>query len=205
MSLTPIDFYYDYTSPYGYLASERIEAVAARHGREIRWHSILLGAVFKITQQRPLLEAPIKGDYAIKDFNRSAREHDIRFTFPETFPIGAVAACRATLWLREHDDASFRALTVPLVHALYRAYFVDGRDISPAETVIDIASATGVDTHALSAALGEQAVKDALRTSIDSAITNGVFGSPTFVVDGEMFWGNDRLDMLDRWLATGGW
>lgn len=205
MSSTPIDFYYDYTSPYGYLASERIEAVAAQHGREIRWHAILLGAVFKVTRQRPLLEAPIKGDYAMNDFNRSAREHDIRFSFPDTFPIGAVAACRATVWLRDNADETLRALTVPLIHALYRAYFVDGRDISPSETVIDIAGSTGVDPAALGKALGEQAVKDALRASIESAIANGVFGSPTFVVDGEMFWGNDRLDMLDRWLRTGGW
>jgi len=201
----PIDFWFDFSSPFGYLASARIEAIAARHGRDVDWHPMLLGAVFKITGQRPLTEAPMKGEYSIHDLYRSAREHDIPFEQPTPFPIGAVAACRATLWLKGHDDASQVALAVPLIHALFRAYYVDGRDISDAAAVLDVAADTGVDRAALEQALGEPSVKDALRTAVESAIERGVFGSPTFAADGELFWGNDRLDMLDRWLAAGGW
>lgn len=198
---SPIDFHFDYSSPYGYLASERIEALAARHGREVVWRPLLLGAVFKVTGQRPLTEAPMKGEYALMDFHRSAREHDIAFTQPETFPIGAVAAKRATLWLRDHDDEAMRARTVPLIHALYRAYYRDGRDISPAATVVEIAAGEGIERDALEAALGAQAIKDRLRAEVERAIEKGVFGSPSFIVDGELFWGHDRLEMLDRWLT----
>ena len=200
-----IDFYYDYSSPYGYLASERIEPLAAKHGREIVWRPILLGAVFKVTGQRPLTEAPMKGDYARMDFRRSAREHAIPYEEPEPFPVGAVAASRATLWLRDHDDTAHRALTVPLAHALFRAYYTEGRNVGKGEVVLDVAAEAGVDRDELTAALGEQGVKDALRAEVDAAIERGVFGSPTFVVDGETFWGQDRLEALDRWLERGGW
>ena len=202
---SPIDFWFDFSSPFGYLASERIEDIAARNGRDVAWRPILLGAVFKVTGGAPLTEAPMKGAYSIMDMARSAREHDIPFKQPDNFPIGAVAACRATLWLQRHDDDRYAVLSTPLIHALFRAYYVDGRDISDASTVLDVAADTGVDRAALETALGESTVKDALRKTVESAIARNVFGSPTFAVDGEMFWGNDRLDMLDRWLATGGW
>ena len=202
---TPIDFYFDYSSPYGYLASERIEALAERHGRAVVWRPILLGAVFKVTGQRPLTEAPMKGEYAVHDFRRSAREHGIAFEQPATFPIGAVAAKRATLWLREHDEEAMRTRTPALIHALYRAYYRDGLDISAPGTVLDVAASEGIDRDVLSAALAGQSLKDRLRAEVETAIERGVFGSPTTVVDGEMFWGHDRLDMLDRWLGGGGW
>ena len=201
----PIDFHFDYSSPYGYLASERIEEIAERHGRPLVWRPILLGAIFKVTGGAPLTEAPMKGQYSIMDMRRSAREHGVPFTYPETFPISAVPASRATLWLRDHDDEALAALATPLVHALYRAYYADGRDISESATVLDVAAGTGVDRAALEAALADPAVKTALRTEVDGAIERGVFGSPSCLVDGELFWGHDRLEMLDRWLAAGGW
>mgnify|MGYP000471325514 CR=1 FL=1 len=202
---SPIDFWFDYSSPYGYLASERIEAVAARHDRAVVWHPMLLGAVFKVTGERPLIDAPLKGEYSLMDIRRSAREHGIAFAMPELFPIGAVAASRATLWLRDHEDAARAARAVPLIHALYRAYWRDGRDISTPSSVLDIAADTGVERAELEAALGERSVKDALRAEVDSSIDRGVFGSPSFAVDGELFWGHDRLEMLERWLASGSW
>lgn len=202
---SPISFYFDFSSPYGYLASELIESLAARHDRRIEWQPILLGAVFKITGQRPLVEAPMKGEYAIMDFTRTAREHKIPFSYPDKFPIGAVAASRASLWLRDHDDVERREQAIPLMHALFRAYYVDGRDISSPATVLDVATDLGVDSEALTAALTDQSVKDKLRIDVEAAIEKGVFGSPTFIVDNEMFWGSDRLEMLDRWLTNGGW
>ena len=201
----PIDFWFDYSSPYGYIASERIEALAARHGRDVDWHPMLLGAVFKITGQRPLTEAPMKGEYSIRDMYRSAREHGIPFAQPSAFPISSVAASRATLWLQTHEDDALVALATPLIHALYRAYYVEGRDISETATVLDVATGVGVERAALEAALGEPRVKALLRDSVDAAIARGVFGSPSFAVDGELFWGNDRLETLDRWLVSGGW
>ena len=202
---SPIEFWFDFSSPFGYLASERIESIAAKHNRDVAWHPMLLGAVFKVTGGAPLTEAPMKGEYSIMDMRRSAREHDIPFTHPERFPIGAVAACRATLWLQNHEDDAHAARSTDLAHALFRAYYADGRDISELATVLDIAEGLGLDRAELEAALGDPALKDALRQAVERAIGRGVFGSPTFAVDGEMFWGNDRLEMLDRWLASGGW
>ncbi len=200
-----IDFYYDYSSPYGYLASQRIEQIASEHGLKINWQPILLGAVFKVSGQAPLLSYPLKGDYAIIDFARSAREHNIAFNQPKHFPIGAVAASRATRWLADHSDKTQSTKTSELVHAFFKAYYVDGHDLSKPDVVLNAAESIGINRDSLEAALGEQSVKDHLRMAIETAIERGVFGSPTMVVDGEMFWGNDRLDQLNRWLSSGGW
>ena len=201
----PIHFHFDYSSPYGYLASERIEALAKQHGREVQWHPILLGAVFKVTGLGPLLDVPMKGDYATMDFARAAREHGLTYVHPETFPFASVAACRATLWLRDNADASLSSRTSDLVHVLYRASFQHGRDIGNVDTVVELAGDLGIDRDALIAALGDADIKNRLRVEVESAIEQGVFGSPMLTVDGEQFWGHDRLEQLDRWLKRGGW
>lgn len=200
-----IDFYFDYSSPYGFLASERIEAIAERCARRIVWHPILLGVVFRVTGQAPLTEAPLKGDYSVHDFARSAREHQVPYQHPQNFPIGAVAASRATLWLRDHDDEQLQALTAPFIHALYRAYFNQGRDITDNQVIAGIADELGLDSQAMMQALPLQPIKDALRTEVEQAIAAGVFGSPMFIVDNEPFWGHDRLEQMERWMTTGGW
>ena len=198
---TTIDFYFDFSSPYGYLAAQKIDALAARHGRAVNWHPILLGAVFKITGGRPLPELPLKGDYARRDFVRSAKFHGIAFRIPSVFPISTVSPVRAFYWLQGRDPQQ----AVALATALYRAYFVDDIDISRIENVARVAQALGIQADELSAALGDPAVKDKTRTEVEAAIAAGVFGSPYVIVDGEPFWGVDRLDQVDRWLATGGW
>jgi len=200
-----VDFYFDYSSPYGYLASERIEALAKRHDRRVTWRPVLLGFIFKISKQAPLTEAPLKGEYAIMDFARSSREHSIAYQHPSKFPIGAVAASRATLWLRDHADAAINEKTADMVHAIYRAYFVEGEDITDLATLSRLASSLGLPGELMVAALSEQQVKDALKQAVDDAIKLGIFGSPIMVVDGEQFWGHDRLEQLERWLTSGGW
>ena len=197
----PIDFYFDFSSPYGFFASERIEALAAKHGRAVAWHPILLGVVFKATGAAPLTEVPLKGEYSKRDMARSARFHGIDgFRLPTRFPIPTQAAARIVLWLRERD----RSLAAQVVHALYRAYFVDDVDISDPGAAARIAAEAGADGDAARAAVDDPAIKDALRREVELAIAAGVCGSPFVIVDGEPFWGLDRFDQLDRWLATGG-
>ncbi len=200
-----IDFYFDFSSPYGYLASERIEAIAARLGYTVVWHPMLLGAVFKITGQSPLTEAPLKGDYSIKDFARSAREHTVEYQHPEKFPIGAVAASRATLWLRDNCDPQLKARTGDFIHALYRAYFTAGQDITDPTVIASVADSLAIDAQTLQLAIATQAVKDALRIEVEQSIAFGVFGSPTMIINGEPFWGHDRLEQMERWISSGGW
>jgi 2-hydroxychromene-2-carboxylate isomerase len=197
----PIDFYFDFSSPYGYLASTRIEALAAKHGRGVTWRPHLLGAVFKVTGQQPLAAIPIKGGYAAHDLARSARLLKVPFKLPTKFPVGATAPSRAYYWVNDRDPA----LAKRLAQALYHAYFAEDRDISSPEVTVDVATQAGVERAALDRALNDPAVKERLRTEVEAAIARGVFGSPYIIVDGEPFWGSDRLDQVEQWLETGGW
>ena len=197
----PIDFYFDFSSPYGYLASHKIDALTAKHGRTVDWRPMLLGVVFKQTGAAPLTMVPLKGDYSKRDFQRSARYHGIEeFRMPSPFPISTQAPARIMLWAKARDPA----LGVRVAKALYRGYFFEGRDISNADTAADVAATAGVDREGARASVDDPAMKDALKREVDGAIARGVFGSPFIFVDGEPFWGLDRLDQIERWLASGG-
>jgi 2-hydroxychromene-2-carboxylate isomerase len=185
----PIDFYFDFSSPYGYFAAEKIESFAAKHSRGVTWRATLLGAAFKVTGGKPLPEWPLKGDYAKRDMVRSARFHDLPFKLPSPFPVGTVSACRAFYAAPKDKQA-------PLAKALYRAYFVDGVNIGEIDNVLKVAAKVGVSPD-----LNDQAVKDKTKIEVEASISKGVFGSPYFIVDGEPFWGIDRFDQLERWLA----
>ncbi len=197
---SPIDFYFDFSSPYGYLAATRINALAAHHQRRVNWRPILLGPMFKAAGTAPLLAIPLKGPYASRDIPRTARFMKIPYKHPETFPIGTQNTARAFYWLNDRDPVKAHQFAL----ACYATYFAQGVDISPAEKVADIAASLGEDRAQVLAALADPAVKERLKNEVDAALAKGVFGSPYFIVDGEPFWGNDRLDQLDAWLATGG-
>lgn len=198
---SPIDFYFDFSSPYGYFAATRIDVIAAKYGREVAWRPILLGAVFKITGQQPLPAIPLKGSYAMHDLARSARLFGVAFKLPSRFPIAAQVPSRAFYWVGDRDPA----LAKELARALYRAYFAENRDISSPEVTAGVAAGLGLERDEVLQALNDPAVKERLRIEVDAAIERGVFGSPYIVIDGEPFWGSDRLDQVEKWLATGGW
>lgn len=198
----PLEFYFDFASPYGYIAAQRIDAIAQKHGRSVDWRPMLLGAVFKSEGTQPLTQYPMKGKYSTHDFKRSAREHGVTFNMPPQFPLATVAACRGAYWLKQ--TAPDKA--VSFIKAVYSAYFVDGRDISSAEVLADIAAGLGIDAKAFLAGIEQPEIKLKLREVTEDAIQHrGVFGSPFTFVDGEPFWGADRLDQVDRWLSRGGW
>ena len=197
----PIDFYFDFSSPYGYFAATKIDSLAAKHGRNVNWRPILLGAVFKINQQQPLATIPLKGSYAKHDMLRSARWFEVPFKIPGKFPINTIAPCRAFYWTHDKDAALARKLAL----ALYHAYFVEDRDISSPEITGNVAAKLGIDKAALAAALNDAALKERTRSEVDAAIERGVFGSPYMVIDGEPFWGADRFAQAERWLETGPW
>ena len=196
-----IDFYFDFSSPYGFLASQKIEALAQKHGRSVDWHPLLLGVIFKETAMSPLTMIPLKGEYSKRDFARSARFHGVEFRMPSKFPVATQAAARIVLWLKGRDPA----LAVRVAKALYRAYFMGDVDISDTEQAIAVAVKEGIDAKEVRAAIGEPAIKEQLKREIEQAIARGVFGSPFIIVDGEPFWGADRLDQVERWITTGGW
>jgi 2-hydroxychromene-2-carboxylate isomerase len=196
----PIEFHFDFSSPYSYIASEQIEQLAARHGRSVSYKPMLLGALFKVAGTAPLTEQyEPKARYSIHDFTRSARFAGVPYRHPSKFPIASVGAKRAVLWLQQRHPE----LAAPFIHAVYRAFFVEDRDISDATVVLDIARQLGIDAEQLAAGIQQPEIKDRLRAQVDQAIALGVFGAPTIVVDGEVFWGNDRLPQIERWLAQG--
>ena len=197
----PIDFYFDFYSPYGYLASTRIDEIAARHGREVVWRPFLLGPAFVATGHRPLTDTPLMGDYVARDFARSARLLGVPFRMPEEFPKAALAPARAYYWLFDDSPEVARALA----KAVYHATFGEGRDGSRPELVAELAAGFGVDPEELLTAIGRPDVKERLKSETEAAMKRGVFGSPYIFVDGEPFWGNDRMDQVERWLQTGGW
>ena len=196
----PVEFYFDFSSPYGYLAATRISQLAGKYARGVEWKPILLGAVFKVTGSGPLPSLPLKGPYSKRDMERSARFLGVPFKLPDPFPVSTQAPARAIYWLEQKAPERIEACVL----ALYRAYFVDDQDISSPDTTAEVVASLGLDRSETLAAIGEPAIKERLRSVTDNAIERGVFGSPYIFVDGEPFWGSDRLDQVERWLRSGG-
>lgn len=197
----PIEFWFDFTSPYAYIASTQIDDIADEHDRAVIWRPFLLGPVMKASGGAPPANFPMKFGYLKTDVDRFARLYGIDFTLPDPFPIGAVAASRAFYWLERQDPDKAKTFA----GVLYDAYFAKGRDISQADVVLDIAAKMGVDRAAMEAGLADQDIKDRLRAVCDEAVQREIFGAPWIIVDGESFWGADRLWMVEEWLETGGW
>lgn len=199
----PIDFWFDFISPYGYFASRRIEALAARHGRQVRWRPMLIGvSVLKTMGLRPLMETPLKADYVVRDLERTARRdaipigRDLRRP-----PMHPVPAARVQAWLDAHrrDRAGrFAAL-------VFERYWVDAREMDQAQELRDALLAAGLQAREAEQALARSPAAELLQASVAEGLSQGVFGSPFVVVDGEPFWGHDRLGEVDEWLARGGW
>ena len=197
----PIDFYFEFASPYGYFAALEIDDLAGRHGRTVTWRPFLLGAALKITNMTPFPNTPLRGDYFRRDVPRCGRRLGRPVVMPATMPMNGLAATRAFYWLAERDPGLARALAL----AVYRGHWEGGRDMSAIDAVAEVAAPLGVDPARLSEALQDPAVKERARRETDAAIAAGVFGSPFMIVDGEPFWGHDRLGDVERWLETGGW
>ena len=197
----PIDFYFDFSSPYGYFASCRIDAIAERHSRDVTWRPYLMGPVMKMTGAVPLSDRPVVYDYTERDVMRTARLHDIPFRLPDPFPVRSVTPCRAFYWMADQDPVQAK----DFAKRIFAAFFVDGRNISDADEIVELGTSMNLDGEALRAALDDPTVKELVRSETDAAMKRGVFGAPYVIVDGEPFWGNDRLIEVERWLETGGW
>lgn len=197
----PIEFWFDFSSPYAYFAAHQIEPLAARHGRAVLWRPFLLGAMLKLTGMAPLIEQPVRGDYGRHDWARLSRLHDLPFRLPDRFPILSVAPARAYYAV----EATAPAIAPQFALDLFRALFGKGIDITDPERIGEIGAALGLDRAWLAAAARDPQWKEALRLRTDEAIAKGVFGAPFVRVGEEGFWGSDRLWMVERWLETGGW
>lgn len=193
-----LEVYWDFSSPFAYLGSTQVEALAKRTGARVEWHPILLGGLFRSigTPDVPLATFPAaKRQFLLKDLHRWAAFWGVPFRFPSRFPTSSLKALRIYLALPEEHRARFRDAT-------FRAYWAEDRDISDeavlAECVGDEAVARDAFTRA-----GSDEVKVALRASTERAAARGVFGVPTFIVGDELFWGQDRLELVEAALRGG--
>lgn len=162
---------------------------------------MLLSPAFEASGNVRLIDQPMKGAYSRHDWERVARLMGVPYRFPDPFPVGTVAAARAFWWLDSTDPVLAKALG----HALFHAYFAENRDISKREVVAEVGRQVGIDPDALLAAVEDPVWKAKLREETEGAIARGVFGAPFIIVDGEAFWGVDRLWMVAEWLERGGW
>jgi len=198
---SPIEFWFDFSSGYAYFAAHEIDELAARHGRAVLWRPYMLGAAFKVTGATGLSRTPMKGDYARHDWARIARLRNLPLVFHREHPITQLPATRAFYWLEREHPSRAKAFA----RAAFDAYFGEGRDLREPEVVAELAKPLGVDVQQLLSGMTEPAIKDRARAMSGQALVKNVFGSPFFIVDGEPFWGWDRLPMLEEWLKSDGW
>ncbi len=199
-----IDFYFDFISPFGYFASLRIDALAASYGRTVEWRSMLLGvSVLKVMGMKPLLEIPLRGDYLKMDAARYMRRHGIVMRRPvDRPPTDPLPAGRAFSWLRAHrPDCARQAAS-----ALLAAYWAEDIALDDPGRVAEIVGLeVDVDRHALLDGLTNGEGAALLRSEVQASIARGVFGSPSFIADGELFFGVEKMELLAEWLECGGW
>ena len=194
-----LSFFFDFSSPFAYLASTQVEAVAARNGATVRYRPFLLGGLFKALggPDVPLFSMPpVKQRHARDDMFRWADFHGVPLKFPTRFPMNTVKALRMILQLAEDQRA-------PLMHAIYRAYWADDRDINDDAVLVELAGSVGLDGSALLAGTKQDSVKALLKDATDEAVKLGLFGAPTFMVGDLLFWGQDRLAFVEK--ALNGW
>jgi 2-hydroxychromene-2-carboxylate isomerase len=191
-----LEFFFDYASPYSYLACQQVEALAQRSGAELRWRPFLLGAVFKATGNVPPISTANKAAWLLRDVQEWTSYLGLPpFRMPENFPINSLKANRLGLVAAEHGRIA------PFSHAAFRAAFAEGKDLADPQVLAELARAADLDPEQAIAKAESQEIKDALRRNTDEALARGTFGAPTFFVGDELYFGNDRLMFVERALS----
>lgn len=194
------DFWFEFASTYSFLAAERIEALAMARGVGLRWRPFLLGPIFRAQgyTTTPFLVHEAKGRYMWRDMERWCERLGLPFVRPATFPLNGLAAARVALALPDDARPAF-------TKAVYRRAFCEGLDIADETLIADIVRTIDVELEPAFAAARTDLVKHALRRQTETAATLGIFGAPTLVTaDGELFWGNDRLEEALDWAFAEG-
>ena len=182
-----IEFYFDYGSPFSYLADTQLAALADRNGAELVYRPILLGGIFKATGNASPITIPAKGQYMMRELERWARHYGVAMQMNSHFPFstirlmrGAIAAQRQNRFAAYHPQ-------------MFRAVWCEGRDVGKEAGLRKVLEGAGIDP----ASIDGDEIKNQLRANTDEAVARGAFGAPTFFVNGEMFWGNDRLEFVE--------
>lgn len=186
-----LEFYFDYGSPYSYLADTQVEAIAQRAGATLQRRPMLLGGVFKATgNASPMTVAP-KSAWSAFDMPMWARHYGVPFERNPFFPVNTLALMRGAA------AAQIDGLFDRYHPAIYKAMWVDGRNLNDMSEVAAVLAEAGLDAAKFGARIQDPDVKDRLKATTEEAVARGVFGAPTCFVDNMMFFGNDRLPFVE--------
>ena len=186
-----LEFYFDYGSPYSYLADTQVEAIAKRTGAALARKPMLLGGVFKATGNASPMTVELKSKWSAFDMPMWARHYDVPFNRNPFFPVNTLALMRGAV------AAEIDGLFEQYHPAMYKAMWVDGRNLNDINEVAAVLTEAGLDARKFSQRIQDQDVKDRLKATTDSAVERGVFGAPTMFVEDVMFFGNDRLPFVE--------
>lgn len=186
-----LEFYYDYGSPYSYLADTQVEAIAQRAGATLVRQPMLLGGVFKATGNASPMTVELKSKWSAFDLPMWARHYGVPFQRNPFFPVNTLALMRGAA------AAQIDGLFERYHPAVYKAMWVDGRNLNDIAEVAAVLTTAGLDARKFGARLQDQDVKDRLKATTDEAVARGVFGAPTSFVGDMMFFGNDRLPFVE--------
>ena len=191
-----IEFYFDCSSPWTYLAFTEILSLSQRNDLEIEWKPVLVGGVFNTVNQdvyefrkKP---NPLKLNYSNDDLHLWSKVRGISISFPTVFPVNSVKAMRGCLFAKKENQL------VEFANNVFQAYWSEGQDISQENLLFDIADNSNLDTEEFKKFIASQEAKDLLIKNTDELIRRGGFGSPTFFYKEQMFFGNDRLHLLEE-------
>ena len=186
-----LEFYFDYGSPYSYLADTQVEAIAERAGATLARKPMLLGGVFKSTGNASPMTVEQKWKWSAFDMPMWARHYGVPFQYNPFFPVNTLALMRGAA------AAQIDGIFERYHPAMYKAMWVDGRNLNDIKEVAAVLAEAGIDAQKFGARIQEQDVKDCLKSTTDEAVARGVFGAPTMFVDDMMFFGNDRLPFVE--------
>jgi 2-hydroxychromene-2-carboxylate isomerase len=191
------EFWFDFGSPAAYLAFTQIPSIEAATGATAIYRPMLLGGVFQAMGNHSPATIPAKGKYIFNDFNRYAKRYGVPFNNNPHFPINTLLLMRGAIGMQLQHPEQF------LAHcsAVFQAIWIDALNMNDPATVGTALHKAGFDPHKLMAIANDQVTKDALKTATTEAVSRGVFGAPTFFVDNQMYWGQDRLDFVKEALA----
>ncbi len=201
MNANYIEFYFDCSSPWTYLAFAEIVSLSQRHELEIDWKPVLVGGVFNTVNQdvyefrkKP---NPLKLNYSNKDLHLWSKIRGISISFPEVFPVNSVKAMRGCLYAKNENQL------VEFANNIFQAYWSRGVDISQEDLLLDIANDSGLDSQDFKKFINSQKAKDILKNNTEELIKRGGFGSPTFFYNDHIFFGNDRLSLFEESFQRG--
>jgi 2-hydroxychromene-2-carboxylate isomerase len=187
--MKPVEFFFDLSSPYSYMAATQLPALARRAGAELVYRPMVLFAVFQASGNVMPAKVPYKARWMGQDLDRWAKHYGVPFRFSSHFPVNAIKAMRLILV----DDVKAQAVT----DAAFSAMWANDRNIADEAELRAIATAGGLDADQALKAIEEPRIKDRLRANTDEAIARGAFGAPAIFVGDELFWGNDRLHFVE--------